>query len=154
MQGSSPCEEGRGFPFRDSLPTGGGKALLPVTAAAPAGSPSDKHTHFMNRKGEAVRVGISSGLMAKKGWGSQSNFRLGFLTCDISGGHPPQMKCWPETGRPCPGFSGTQCPGPGFGPMGEGSLMYLPNRAVSLPSSACLEPPEAYMEGVGMWWGE
>ena len=36
-------------------------------SAAPAGCPSDKHTHFMNRKGKVVRVGVSSGIMAQKG---------------------------------------------------------------------------------------
>ena len=38
-----------------------------MTPAAPAGSPSDEYMHFINGRGEAVRVGIPSGIMAKKG---------------------------------------------------------------------------------------
>lgn len=45
----------------------GREAPLAMIHAAPAGCPSDKHTHFMNRKGKVVRVGVSSGIMAQKG---------------------------------------------------------------------------------------
>lgn len=72
-----------------------GEALLPMIHAAPAGSPSDKYTHFINRKGEAVRVGLSPGIMAPKWWHSQGNFRGGVLNCDISWGHLPEIKDWP-----------------------------------------------------------
>lgn len=66
--------------------------------AAPAGSPSDKYAHFIIRKGEAVRVGLSPGIMAPKWWDSPGNFRGGVL--NISRGHLPEIKDWPRQEGP------------------------------------------------------
>lgn len=52
------------------------ESLLPMPHAAPAGPPLDEYMHFIHRRGEAVRVGVPSGIMAKKGWGCQGNFRI------------------------------------------------------------------------------
>lgn len=63
-------EGSRGFPCRQGLRPGR-VGVGSSTPATPASVPAGKSTHFMNREREAVTVGISSGMMAKKrvgGW--------------------------------------------------------------------------------------
>ena len=65
----SSREEGRGSPFCDWGWWEGRGALLPRPPAAPAGPPSDEYTHFIRRRGEAVRAGVPSAII-------QGNFRI------------------------------------------------------------------------------
>ena len=59
------------------------------------------------------------------------------------------MKCWSSTGRPCLRFGSPEYPGPGLGLRTSGNT---PSKQ-GLPRSALPESPEAYMKGVGVYWG-
>lgn len=152
-QDPSPGKEGSGvFPFCHYLRTGSWvEAPLPVSCAAPASPPQQT---LDNRKGEAVRVGISSGIMAKTWWDGQGKLRIGFLIRDLSQGHPPEIKHWLSPGRPCLRLSSVRCQGARLRPKGV-SLPCLLNRSLSLPHPGLSAAPEAYRGrcvGCGCRW--